>query len=135
VDNDSRGGDDEHAQPNAELATELTGQTRAERRTRFNLRTKTDIPLSALLCATFTTEEAAAAAEAAAAVKVAVAESRSSVPLLLGERLARRALGERLHAADPPLSSCTRQTVHLAALQPSPPPAAASYPPPGHRNT
>ena len=57
------------------------------------------------------------------------AESRSSVPLLLGERLARRALGERLHAADPPLSSCTRQTVHLAALQPSPPPAAASYPP------
>ena len=33
VDNDSRGGDDEHAQPNAELAIELTGQTRAERRT------------------------------------------------------------------------------------------------------
>ena len=31
VDNDSRGGDDEHAQPNAELAIELTGQTRAER--------------------------------------------------------------------------------------------------------
>jgi len=28
VDNDSRGGDDEHAQPNAELATELTGQRR-----------------------------------------------------------------------------------------------------------
>ena len=55
VDNDSRGGDDEHAQPNAELATELTGQTRAERRTRFNLRTKTDIPPSALLCATFRT--------------------------------------------------------------------------------
>ena len=27
VDNDSRGGDDEHAQPNAELAIELTGQT------------------------------------------------------------------------------------------------------------
>lgn len=72
VDNDSRGGDDEHAQPNAELAIELTGQTRAERRTRFNLRAKTDIPLSALLCATFTTEEAAAAAEAAAAVKAAV---------------------------------------------------------------
>ena len=59
VDNDSRGGDDEHAQPNAELAIELTGQTRAERRTRLiNLRAKTDIPLSALLCATFTTEEA-----------------------------------------------------------------------------
>ena len=55
VDNDSRGGDDEHAQPNAELAIELTGQTRAERRTRFNLRTKMDIPLSALLRATFTT--------------------------------------------------------------------------------
>jgi hypothetical protein len=73
VDNDSRGGDDEHAQPNAELAIELTGQTRAERRTRLiNLRAKTDIPLSALLCATFTTEEAAAAAEAAAAVKAAV---------------------------------------------------------------
>ena len=49
VDNDSRGGDDEqHAQPNAELAAELTGQTRAERRTRFNLRAKTGIPLSAL---------------------------------------------------------------------------------------
>ena len=47
-------------------------QTRAERRTRFNLRTKTDNPLSALLCATFTTEEAAAVAEAAAAVKAAV---------------------------------------------------------------
>ena len=73
VDNDSRGGDDEHAQPNAELAIELIGQTRAERRTRLiNLRAKTDIPLSALLCATFTTEEAAAAAEAAAAVKAAV---------------------------------------------------------------
>jgi len=62
-------------------------------------------------------------------LEAATAESRSSVPLLLGERLARHALGERLHAADPPLSSCTRQTVHLAALQPSPPPAAASYPP------
>ena len=51
-------------------------------------------------------------------LEAAAAESRSSVPLLLGERLARRALGERLHAADPPNSSCTRQTVPLAALQP-----------------
>ena len=72
VDNDSRGGDDEqHAQPNAELATELTGQTMAAHKVQPPHH-KTDNPLSALLCATFTTEEAAAAAEAAAAVKAAV---------------------------------------------------------------
>ena len=71
VDNDSRGGDDEHAQPNAELAIELTGQTRAAHKVQPPHH-KTDNPLSALLCATFTTEEAAAAAEAAAAVKAAV---------------------------------------------------------------
>ena len=47
VDNDSRGGDDEHAQPNAELATELTGQTMAEGST-FAPR-RTSRPLSALL--------------------------------------------------------------------------------------
>ena len=48
VDNDSLGGDDEHAQPNAELAWELSGQTLAKRRTRFNVRIKKDIKLSAL---------------------------------------------------------------------------------------
>ena len=48
VDNDSLGGDDEHAQPNAELAWELSGQTLAKRRTRFNVRIKKGIKLSAL---------------------------------------------------------------------------------------
>ena len=53
-----------------------------------------------------------------AAAPRSCAESRSSVPLLLLERLARCALGERLHAADTSLSRCTWQTVALAALRP-----------------
>ena len=40
-----------------------------------------------------------------------------------------RALGGRLHAADPPLSSCTRRTVRLEGLQPSPLRAASQCPP------
>ena len=48
MDNDSLGSDGEHAQPNAELAWQLTGQTLAKRRTRFNVRIKKDIKLSAL---------------------------------------------------------------------------------------
>ena len=47
---------DEHAMPDAELAKELTGQTLAARKARFSARIKTDIPYSALLCATFTTK-------------------------------------------------------------------------------
>ena len=46
---------DEHAMPDAELAKELTGQTLAARKARFSARLKTDIPYSALLCATFRT--------------------------------------------------------------------------------
>ena len=46
---------DEHAMPDAELAKELTGQTLAARKARFSARIKTDIPYSALLCATFRT--------------------------------------------------------------------------------
>ena len=49
------GGDDEHAMPNAELAEELTGQTFAARKTRFDARVKSDISHAALLNATFAT--------------------------------------------------------------------------------
>ena len=53
-------------------------------------------------------------------LEAAAAESRSSVPLLLGERLARRALSASVFMlpTPPKLQLHFRQTVPLAALQP-----------------